>query len=144
MFMQSKQSTTQEFISSITSRKNICFWIVFLVHFSIAVFYKEIVGINIESDPGRDAWDGLWQTLPAESLKANMVHSVWNLHSQPPLYNLYGAFFIKLFYPHHLQYMHYSNIILGSLLSAILYIILVQLTRDKLLSYTDSFQNRIL
>jgi hypothetical protein len=105
------------------------------VHFSIAVFYKEIVGIHIESDPGRDTWDGLWQTLPLESLKTNMVHSVWNLHAQPPLYNMYGAFFIKLFYPHHLQYMHYSNIILGSLLSAILYSILVQLTRDKLLSF---------
>lgn len=104
------------------------------MHFSIAVFYKEVAGVNIEAAPRSNTWDDFWQTLPVESLKTNMLLSLWNLHSQPPLYNVYGAFFIKLFYPHHLQYMQYSNIILGSLLSGMLYVLLFHFTRAKVLS----------
>ena len=107
--------------------------IIFFVHFCIAVYYKIIVGVNIEYF--FMTWDWFWQTLPLELLKTNMIESIWNLHSQPPLHNLFGAFLVKLFDPHHLQYMHYWHIILGSLLSAMLYIIILRLTGNNIFSF---------
>jgi len=89
--------------ASLTTLDNrIGFVLVFFVHISLALLYKEIVGVNIEADPERNTWDWFWQTLPIESLRFNLWESIWNLHSQPPLYNLYGAFFAKVCYPNHL------------------------------------------
>ncbi len=66
------------------SREARFFWGVFSFHLLVALYYKEIVGINIEADPKRNTWDWFWQTLPADLLRNDMLRSLWNLHSQPP------------------------------------------------------------
>ncbi|MFH1927524.1 MAG: hypothetical protein ABIK79_05045 [Chloroflexota bacterium] len=134
-FMQAKKDAKRGWSSGMPWSNHACFWIVFLVHVSIALIYKEIIGLNIEADPARNTWDWYWQTLPIEALRFNLLESIWNLHSQPPLYNLYGAFFARIFYPNHLQAMHYSNIILGSLLSGMMYGIVLQFTQNRRLSF---------
>jgi len=95
---------------------------VVVVHLLVAVIYKTVVGLDIEPKPGY-TWEWCWHTLPAAAVRTNMLHSVWHLHAQPPLYNVYGAMFIKMFYPHHLQYIHWCNIILGTALSGMVYVI---------------------
>lgn len=37
-----------------------------------------------------------WQLLPLGLLRHDLLRSVWNLHSQPPLYNLYCGFLLHL------------------------------------------------
>jgi len=85
------------------------------LHLLLALLYKHGVGIDIEADPTM-TWDWLWQALPAEALRTDLWMSLWNLHSQPPFFNLYGALLLRLSPAHHLQLMHYANILLGSLL----------------------------
>ncbi len=116
----------------------VCFWIVFCVHLSIALTYKEVVGVDIRADPAGGSWNFYWQTLPMEALRFNLVESIWNLHSQPPLFNLYGAFFGRLFYPDHLQYMHYSNMVLGSLLSGMMWFIALEFTGSRPLAFVTA------
>ncbi|MFH1279428.1 MAG: hypothetical protein ABIK65_13735 [Candidatus Eisenbacteria bacterium] len=108
------------------------FLLVSLLHLSLALFYKTVRGLDITAS-GR-SWDFFWQHLPADLLRTNLLESIWNLHSQPPLYNLYGAFFIRTFPTNYLQAMHYSNILLGSLLSGMTYVILLSVTRRKRLA----------
>ena len=129
--MLAKKGAMRWWSSGIPWSNRTCFWIVFLVHASIALIYKEIVGLNIAADLAGNTWDWYWQILPIEALRFNLVESIWNLHSQPPLFNLYGAFFARVFYPNYLQAMHYSNIILGSLLSSMMYGIVLQFTQNR-------------
>jgi len=109
----------------------VCFWLVFCVHLSVALIYKEVVGVDMRADPVGGTWDFYWQTLPMDALRFNLAESIWNLHSQPPLFNLYGAFFGRLFYPDHLQFMHYSNMILGSLLSGMMWFVALEFSGNR-------------
>jgi 4-amino-4-deoxy-L-arabinose transferase-like glycosyltransferase len=93
-----------------------------LLHLLLALLYKHGVGIDIEADPTM-TWDWLWQALPAEALRTDLWRSLWNLHSQPPLFNLYGALLIRLSPAHHLQLMHYANVLLGALLVGMIFTI---------------------
>ena len=104
--------------------------IVFALHLVIALFYKEGLGMIIQPSSDID-WDYFWQTLPLEALRTNLIESLWYLHAQPPLFNVYGAFFIRLFYPHHLEAMHYANIILGAVLSGMMVPILLNFTGSR-------------
>jgi len=119
----------------IRTRKCLAFWVVCVVHFSVALGYKHFAGIDIQADPVMNNWDAFWQTLPIDALMNNLAESMWSLHSQPPLYNLYGALLARLFYPQQLQAMYYSNVVLGSLLCGMMYPILRQFTRREGLSF---------
>ena len=105
-------------------------WIVFWVHLIIALAYKMVVGLTIQPSPAID-WDYFWQTLPVALIQNNLLESLWYLHAQPPLYNLYGAFLIKLFYPDHLTALHFANIVLGATLSGMMVTIAEQFTRSR-------------
>ena len=112
--------------------------IIFSVHIIIAIYYKNVAGISIQSGiyPGITyTWDDFWQTIPLDLLKNNLLESIWYLHAQPPLYNLYGAVFAKICYPYHLECLHYTNIILGAILLVMLYWILLYLVQNKLISF---------
>ena len=117
------------------SSDNARFWLIFGVHLAVALAYKQIAGVDIQADPVRNTWDWFWQTLPLDALRFNLGESLWHLHSQPPLFNLYGAFFARLCYPAHLQAMQYANMLLGAALSAMLYPILRQATRTRNLAW---------
>ena len=136
--MQNKTHTKSIFISFISSRINIYFWTLFFIHLSVAVIYKEIVGINIEEAPVSNTWDDFWQNLPIESLRTRPIESIWNMHAQPPLHNSCMAFFVKFFYPNHLKYLHFGGIILGSLLSGMLFFILLRSTNNRMFSFATA------
>ena len=97
--------------------------------------YKYGLGLSITAHrlPGSQAeyWDRFWQALPTESLRTNLGESIWNLHSQPPMHNLYGGVLAKLFYPHHLEWMHCINIVIGACIPAMVGVIVWRIARNK-------------
>ncbi len=100
-----------------------CFAFMAGFHFFFAVVCKELAGVTIERGPGFD-WDASWHLMPQELLRFDLLETLWHLHAQPPLYNLWCAVFLKLFYPAHIAAMHYPQIVIGALISAMVYTIL--------------------
>ncbi|MBT3198741.1 MAG: hypothetical protein HN350_02395 [Phycisphaerales bacterium] len=111
------------------------FWMISVLHAIVALSYKYGAGLSITAHPlpgeQTEYWDKFWQALPIESLRDNLGESVWNLHSQPPLHNLYGGVMAKLFYPNHLDWMHLFNIALGACIPAFVGVIVWRITRNK-------------
>lgn len=104
------------------------FWIIFLIHLVIALSLKWGAGIDIESDTGKNNWDYFWQTIPLADLQSNFWLSLWNLHAQPPLFNVYGAILNRIFGENFLQAMQYVNILLGAVMCGLVYPIVLHLT----------------
>ena len=107
---------------------------IFCVHLAFALGFKFFLGIDIEAEPSK-TWDWFWQTIPADLLKDDMFASIAWFHAQPPVYNLFGGMFVKVFYPHHLQAMQYANILLGALLSAMLASIALRVTKSTMVAF---------
>ncbi len=91
--------------------------------------------ISITSDPRRNYWEYFWQLLPSELLQAERFTSLWNLHSQPPLYNLLGAVLMR-FGPEGfvLESIHVLNVVMGAALCGLLYFPAQILLRRRWLS----------
>lgn len=100
-----------------------CAGAVALFHLVVSAVYVKIVGISIVADPQRNTWDWLWQLLPLDDLRHDLWRSLWFLHAQPPLYNLYGGILADLFYPHHLQVLHALNVLAGALMSGLVWLL---------------------
>jgi len=117
------------------SNETWAFWVIVGLHFTVALYYKEVAGLDI----AWMQWDELWQTIPVDLIQTDFWNSLWHFHAQPPLFNVYGAIFIKLFFPAHLQYMYLANIILGSLMSGMLFKILIQFSGSIKFSFVAAF-----
>lgn len=116
------------------SHSVVLFAAVVFVHFSAGLVLRFALGVDIEADPNAD-WDYFWQTLPSALLKQNAIGSIWHLHSNPPFFNLYGALFFAFSPSSPLQAMHTANMILGSLLSGMIFIVLFAITRSSPFSF---------
>lgn len=117
--------TTLKHILTLPNRRYAVF--ISVLHWGVAIIYKFGMGIDIAADPNRNTWDWFWQSIPVELLREQMLPSIWNLHSQPPLYNLFIGLIIKLSYPSYLQVLQGIYIFLGGILSGLLFLILVKL-----------------
>lgn len=117
------------------NRTSLFFFLIFGVHFVVAVIYKEVVGVDIAANPRFRPWDWWWQTIPVDLLLNRLWESIWYLHAQPPLYNLYGAFFFNLFSDDPLSAMQYGNIFFGSLIPALFFLTLNLMTGRRWLSF---------
>jgi hypothetical protein len=96
----------------------------FALHLTVTLVSKTVFGISITDIPDRlTVWDWYWQTLPYGLLRDELLTSIWHLHAQPPLFNLFGGVLIKLFGPGHLEAMHYTHALLGALACGMLFII---------------------
>ena len=80
--------------------------IVGTVHVAVAVLYWVVLGVTIVHDFGPDKWGWFWQSVPTELLRTRAAESLWYLHGQPPLWNLFGALLIKLFGSLLMQALH--------------------------------------
>jgi hypothetical protein len=101
------------------------------VHLLLALFLKLVVGIDTQVPSKVGDWDWYYQTIPTADLLSDPFTSVWYFHAQPPLYNLWGAFLMWLFHPNHLQALHYSNIVMGSLCAGMGYGIAYRFTKSN-------------
>lgn len=111
------------------------FLIIVLMHLCIACSLKWGAGVDIESDDGKNSWDFFWQTIPMSDLQSDFWASLWNLHAQPPLFNVYGAVLYRVFGENFLQAMHYVNMLIGSIMCGLLYPVLLHLTGRVKLSF---------
>jgi hypothetical protein len=127
---QSQRRTWQAIRNRLTDR-NTGFWIIAGLHLLVALYYKQWVGLDI----AWREWDGMWQTIPVDLLRSELWQSLWHYHAQPPLFNLFGAFLLRISYPDHLEAMHYVYILLGALLAGMVYRTLWTLTDNGLLAF---------
>jgi hypothetical protein len=130
-------------IQRIQRSKNISVDLVFAlviatIHLGVAIYYKEARNLDIMANPGQRDWDWWWQTIPVDLLLTDFWRSFWHLHFQPPVFNLYGALFFFTIPHSPLEGMHFGNILLGSLISGEIYLILVKITKRRILSFTIS------
>ncbi len=103
-------------------------------HLVVALGYKLALGLDICADPARNSWDFFWQALPMDAMVTGFWSSLWNLHAQPPLFNVFGFLLHAVFGAHFLQAMQYIYIVLGALLSGACYPVLAHLTRCRWLA----------
>lgn len=78
-----------------------------------------------------------WQYIDPYLLQNDLLRSVFYLHSQPPLYNLFLGIILKLF-PNPTQFIQVFNVIyllFGVALAVSLYLILIKLKVSKILSF---------
>ncbi|MFH1477068.1 MAG: hypothetical protein ABIH24_06225 [Verrucomicrobiota bacterium] len=106
-----------------------------LLHLAFVMLMLHCCSISIKADPGRNFWDYFWQLLPADFLQTDLLRSLWNLHSQPPLYNFLGALIMRLNPAGDcLETMYVLNVIMGAALCGLLYFPAQTLLRRRWMS----------
>jgi hypothetical protein len=81
------------------------------------------VGIRFDASP----LEGFWQFIDPDLLKHNLLQSVYYLHSQPPLFNLFLGSVLKLFPHHEALIFNLSYLLLGLILSVSIFSIMTRL-----------------
>ncbi|MBN1680548.1 MAG: hypothetical protein JW966_09665 [Anaerolineae bacterium] len=115
----------------VKNRPNLCgAALVSAVHFSLAIVYKYRYSISMASYD----WDMLWQTIPTQALRHDLLENLFYFHANPPLYNTYAAVFFRLFYPDHMTALHLGNIVLGSLSVGLIFFISYHLSSNWVLA----------
>ena len=121
-------------VKKLATDPNVIFLILGLTHIGFAISLKKLAGIDIEIDPKRNTWEFFYQVLPSDLLQTKFLESIWNLHSQPPLFNVYGAILMKLQPDGFLQLLHYTNILLGGLITGFVYRMTLVTTHNNRIS----------
>jgi 4-amino-4-deoxy-L-arabinose transferase-like glycosyltransferase len=101
----------------------------------LALYYRAGLGMDIASDHPRNTWDFFWQTISLGEMGSNLFSSLWYFHAQPPLFNIYGFILHKIFGASQLLAMQYVQILMGSAISAMIFVILKNLTRHTAASF---------
>ncbi|HXG89944.1 MAG TPA: hypothetical protein VNJ02_16575 [Vicinamibacterales bacterium] len=57
---------------------------------------SRVIAASAGLAPDRSVPEILWQLLPLDLLESRLVESVWHLHSQPPLFNIFVGLLLKL------------------------------------------------
>lgn len=110
----------------------VLFICLFGLHLTVTLIAKTVFGVSIIDIPDSLVnWDWYWQTLPYGLLRAELLPSIWYLHSQPPLYNLVGGLLIVIFGQGHLEALHYVHALLGALSCGMLYVIAEQASGSR-------------
>lgn len=110
--------------------------VLFGSHLVLGLYYMHGRGLRMTSDPKANSWDFFWQTLPMDAMQKDLWGSLWNLHAQPPLFNLYGFLIHQVFgAEHQLTGQHYVQIVLGSIMCGMLYPLLKHMTRKPVVAF---------
>jgi hypothetical protein len=71
--------------------------VVLVVAYGISRVWGAIAGVRYDDSVLRGTQQtDIWQLLDVRLLKHHLIDSVWHLNSQPPLFNLYAGFLLKL------------------------------------------------
>ncbi len=107
-----------------------------VIHLALGLHYMLGRGLSMTSDPKANSWDFFWQTLPMDAMQKDLWGSLWNLHAQPPLFNLYGFLIHQVAGPaRHLVAQHVVQILLGSLMCGMLYPLLKHMIRRPVIAF---------
>ena len=101
------------------------------VHVGLVILYQLTTDLSITNSW---RWDTVVHTLKMANLRQNLLESFVYLHSQPPLFSVYGVTFNMLFGDHYEQAMYVVQVILGMLMCGTSYVILWHFTQNKTLT----------
>ncbi len=104
---------------------------IILIYIYSRIIYYYVFGIFFNSKPLIFAV----QYLDPELLRNNLLQSLFYLHSQPPLFNLFLGAGLKLFPGNPVPFYHYSFMILGLLFTVALYLLMVRLNISKRIAF---------
>ena len=99
-------------------------WLIALTFLVSRVIYY-LVGIRFMFLMG-------WQTLDLNLLRHNLIESIFYLHSQPPMQNLFLGILLKIFDNKWMLAAHFIYIILGLALSITLYLLARRLGASRI------------
>lgn len=91
-----------------------------------------IRGLGVEFDTSSLRY--FWQFLDVPLLQHHLLSSLWNLHSQPPLYNLWLGLDLKVAGSHAETFMHVQYVALGLVFTLLLYGLFERVTKRRGLS----------
>lgn len=97
-----------------------------IIHLLFAFVYH----ITWFSNGNQQVWDNGWQTLPMDSLRSNFIESIWYLHAQPPLFNMEGALFGTVFYPHHMAALYWFQVAMGVITAVLAYYVALVMLKN--------------
>lgn len=98
------------------------------IHIALVIIYQLTTNLNI-SNPW--VWDTVVHTLEMGQLRRNLAETFIYLHSQPPLFSIYGVVLDILFGNNHPQAMYVIQVTMGTLISGITYSVLWHFTQNK-------------
>jgi len=104
-------------------------WLVSITLTSRLVF-KHVFHLEFDSS---HLWIG-WQVIDPQLLQHHLLQSLWYLHSQPPLYNLFLGITLKLFPASYALVLEWLYLLLGLLQSLLLFRSLCIITHKPVLS----------
>jgi len=81
---------------------------------------------------------GTWQLINPELLRTRLLESLYYLHSQPPLFNLYVGIVLKVFPESYSTFFHINFLLLGLFMGVILFKILRELDVKESISFLVS------
>ncbi len=98
-------------------------WLVVGVFFISRIFYHIFFDVQFDVTPL--FW--FWQYIDPQLLQNNLLQSLWYMHSQPPLFNLFLGLVLKIFPEHYLFAFYWIYMMMGLAFSVILYVIMIQI-----------------
>ena len=99
-----------------------------LFHFVVVLWYVIVRDVSIMADPILNSWDSFWQHIPLAVLREKPLESLFYLHAQPPLFNFIGMIMDAVFGDFFLKILHFSHIVLGSLMCGMFFFTIFVLT----------------
>lgn len=100
-----------------------------LLHFCFARFITVAWGVRIDSIEKFGNWDAFWQAIPRSLLENDLWRSIWFLHAQPPLFNLFAAAVFSIFGDEYRPAIQLLYQIAGAAIVAMVYAVIVAHTR---------------
>lgn len=76
-----------------------------------------------------------WQLLDVELLKHQLLESLWYMHSQPPLFNLFCGIILKISGPYFPEVFHFAFLSIGLLSALMMFDIMNRLGVYKTISF---------
>ncbi len=98
-------------------------WLVVTAFILSRIIYYVCFDVRFDASPL--IW--FWQYIDPQLLQNNLLQSLWYMHSQPPLFNLFLGLVLKIFPVHFVAAFHWIYLMMGLVFSVMLYVIMVQM-----------------
>jgi hypothetical protein len=122
---------TKHFISKPARYDTLMVSFAVIAHVIMGILYRVTVEwINPQTWP----WADTIQALPMQDLQTNLVESLYYLHAQPPLFNLWGGVMGQIFPSDYLEIMCWQQMLMGAAITVFAYFIGCHVLRSRWLS----------
>jgi len=116
-------------VEKLRQRNDLVAGLLALVHLGIAVLY------NVKWITNPRCWDCLMAAIPRATLQHHLWESIWFMHAQPPLYNLYGGLMFRFFDSQAYRVMEVIQVALGAAITGMAFILAIDLLKNRRLAF---------